>query len=57
MNPAIIEITHGSKHVADLGFAPAEAKKLKLRAKPNSGFERPSARYFFSLTNLRSSLK
>jgi predicted XRE-type DNA-binding protein len=33
MNPATIEITHGSNNVfADLGFAPAEAENLKIRA-------------------------
>jgi predicted XRE-type DNA-binding protein len=33
MNPASIEITHGSNNVfADLGFAPAEAENLKIRA-------------------------
>jgi predicted XRE-type DNA-binding protein len=33
MNPETIEITHGSNNVfADLGFAPAEAENLKIRA-------------------------
>jgi predicted XRE-type DNA-binding protein len=33
MNPASIEITHGSNNVfADLGFAPAEAENLRIRA-------------------------
>jgi predicted XRE-type DNA-binding protein len=33
MNPATVEITHGSHNVfADLGFAPAEAENLKIRA-------------------------
>jgi predicted XRE-type DNA-binding protein len=33
MNPATVEITHGSHNVfADLGFTPAEAENLKIRA-------------------------
>jgi predicted XRE-type DNA-binding protein len=33
MNPASREITHGSNNVfADLGFTPAEAENLKIRA-------------------------
>jgi predicted XRE-type DNA-binding protein len=33
MNPQTIEITHGSNNVfADLGFAPAEAENLRIRA-------------------------
>jgi predicted XRE-type DNA-binding protein len=33
MNPATIEINHGSNNVfADLGFDPAEAENLKIRA-------------------------
>ncbi len=41
MNPATVEITHGSNNVfADLGFAPAEAENLKIRADLNVGAER-----------------
>jgi predicted XRE-type DNA-binding protein len=33
MNSTTVEITHGSSNVfADLGFAPAEAENLKIRA-------------------------
>jgi hypothetical protein len=33
MNPATIKITHGLNNVfADLGFAPAEAENLRIRA-------------------------
>jgi predicted XRE-type DNA-binding protein len=33
MNPATVDITHGSHNVfADLGFASAEAENLKIRA-------------------------